>query len=171
MGWPKMIWIGGTQGAGKSTIARMLAHEHDLPLHRIDSFSYAHAERLPAVEPFDVTLRRGAGPAADAWDAHCRHRLPLILDDVAGRGLGDVPAIVEGPQLTPVLADSLRLPAGSAVWMLTTAARTRRVREQRLASLAEPAARSRLVGWPSARRSWAGDSAPHWLRPAGRGTP
>ena len=31
-----MIWVGGTPGTGKSTLARRLAHEHDLPLQCVD---------------------------------------------------------------------------------------------------------------------------------------
>ena len=36
-----MFWIGGNPGSGKSTIARQLAHELDLPLHPIDAFVLA----------------------------------------------------------------------------------------------------------------------------------
>lgn len=41
-----MIWIGGTQGSGKSTIARALAVAYDLAWRPIDLFTYDHAGRM-----------------------------------------------------------------------------------------------------------------------------
>lgn len=35
-----VLWLGGAQGAGKSTLAWALAHEHDLPLHSVDLWAY-----------------------------------------------------------------------------------------------------------------------------------
>ena len=51
MTWPVMAWIGGAPGAGKSTIARELARQGDLPLHPIDLWTYAHLDRLPPLRP------------------------------------------------------------------------------------------------------------------------
>ena len=31
-----MLWVGGGQGAGKTTLSWHLSRAHDLPLHRID---------------------------------------------------------------------------------------------------------------------------------------
>lgn len=41
--WPPMLWIGGAQGAGKSTLAWALSRAHDLPLHPVDMWAYDHA--------------------------------------------------------------------------------------------------------------------------------
>ncbi|MGH3398663.1 MAG: hypothetical protein ACRDPO_28650 [Streptosporangiaceae bacterium] len=98
--WPPMLWIGGPPGAGKSTLAWRLSRTGDLPLHPVDLWSYDHQARLPAGESLDVELARGPEAAADAFEAASRARLDLVLADIAARGLGPVPALVEGPQLT-----------------------------------------------------------------------
>jgi hypothetical protein len=111
-----MMWIGGAQGAGKSTLARALAREHDLPLHPVDLWSYDHQSRMAALESLDEQLARGPEAAADAFEAVSRIRVGLVVADVLARGLGDVPAVVEGPQLTPALAEPLpRVRAGSGI--------------------------------------------------------
>lgn len=124
-----MVWIGGAPGAGKSTIARDLARRGDLPLHPIDLWTYAHLDRLPPLRPLAEDLDVGPAYAADAFVEIARLRVELVVEDVRERGLGDVPALVEGPQLFPSMADSV--PA--AVWLLPDAEQTRRAREERLA--------------------------------------
>lgn len=137
-----MIWVGGVQGAGKSTLARRLSRKHDLPLHPIDLWTYDHLARMPPNESLADELERGAQYAADAFRATSRHRLALVLADVRARQLGSVPALVEGPQLTPGLAEPL--PKGYGVWLVADPARTRAAREQRLAAVPTPAERARL---------------------------
>jgi hypothetical protein len=126
-----MLWIGGATGAGKSTLARALARAQDLPLQPVDLWTYDHVRRMPPAAPLDDDLARGPEAAADAFEAHGRQRLGLVLADVRARGLGMVPAVVEGPQLAPALAGPL--PRGRGVWLLPDPERTRLAREQRLA--------------------------------------
>ncbi|HZX02572.1 MAG TPA: hypothetical protein VFF46_06525, partial [Kribbella sp.] len=104
MSWPAMVWIGGAPGAGKSTIARDLARRGDLPLHPIDLWTYAHLDRLPPLRPLAEDLAVGPSFAADAFVGIAQLRLELVVEDVRERGLGDVPALVEGPQLYPSMA-------------------------------------------------------------------
>jgi hypothetical protein len=152
-----MLWIGGAQGAGKSTLAWHLARETDLPLHPVDLWTYDHHARMPPGETLDEQLARGPEYAADAFETHSRQRLDLVLRDIADRGLGDVPAIVEGPQLSSALATDL--PAGHGVWLIPDPERTRLAREQRKTSREEVLRRDAILagriraaaakeGWP-----------------------
>lgn len=139
-----MIWIGGAPGAGKSTIARTLASSRDLPLQAVDLWTYDHVARMPPAEPLDDELARGPEAAADAFAATSRARIGLIVDDVSQRGRNRVPAIVEGPQLLPELAEPL--PPWHGVWLLPDPERTRNAREQRLSAASVAADRQRLAG-------------------------
>lgn len=140
-----MLWVGGGQGAGKTTLSWRLSRVNDLPLHPVDLWGYDHHARLPAGDSLDEQLARGAEAAADAFESISRLRLGLVLDDILARGLGPVPAVVEGPQLMPGFA--ARLPPGWGVWLLPDPARTRLVREERLAR------EDTLGGRPGAGRS------------------
>jgi len=130
-----MIWVGGAQGAGKTTVSWRLSRAHDLPLHPVDLWSYDHQARLPAGDSLDDQLDRGAEAAADAFESVSQLRLELVLDDLLARELGAVPALVEGPQLMPGFAGEL--PPGWGVWLVPDPGRTRLAREERLAK-AEP---------------------------------
>lgn len=101
-----MMWIGGGQGAGKSTLSWQLSRAHDLPLHRIDRWTCDHQARMPAGHTLDEQLARGPEAAADAFESDSRLRLKLVLDDITARDLGTVPALLEGPQLLPGLSAS-----------------------------------------------------------------
>ncbi|MEV5965757.1 hypothetical protein AB0L70_28570 [Kribbella sp. NPDC051952] len=142
MSWPAMVWIGGAPGAGKSTIARGLARRKDLPLQAIDLWTYAHVGRMPPLRPLAEELAAGPAAAAASFVEIARTRLELVAADVRERGLGDVPALVEGPQLFPSMADEI--PA--AVWLVPDAEQTRRAREERLARAEDPEGRARLEG-------------------------
>jgi len=110
-----MLWVGGAQGAGKTTFCRHQSRSHDLPLYPVDLWSYDHQARLPAGDSLDEQLARGPEAAADAFESVSRLRLDLMLGDVLARDLGTVPATVEGPQLLPGFAG--RLPVGWGVWL------------------------------------------------------
>ena len=70
-----------------------------------------------------------------------RARLGVVVEDVRGRDLGDVPALVEGPQLFPSM---LRSDVRSAIWLVADGELTRRAREERLEGIDDPAERARL---------------------------
>ena len=78
--------------------------------------------------------------AADAFARIARTRLELVAADIRARGLGDVPALVEGPQLFPSMADEV----SAAVWLVPDAEQTRRAREERLTRAEDPEGRARL---------------------------
>jgi hypothetical protein len=122
-----------------------LSRANDLPLHRIDLWTYDHQARMPAGDSLDQQLARGPEAAADAFESHSHLRLKLVFDDIAARDLGKVPVIVEGPQLMPGFA--AQLPPGWCVWLLPDPARTRMTREERLAN------EETLAGRPVAGRS------------------
>ncbi len=126
-----MLWVGGAQGAGKTTLSWQLSRANDLPLHSIDLWAYDHLARLPADDSLGEQLARGPEAAADAFEATSRLRLDLVLGDIVARDLGKVPAIVEGPQLMPGFAG--QLPPGWGIWLVPDPARTRLVRQERLA--------------------------------------
>jgi hypothetical protein len=110
----------------------------------VDLWAYDHLARRPPGESLDEELTRRPQAAADAFSASSRERLGLVLNDVAARDLGRVPALVEGPQLLPELAT--RLPGGYGVWLLPDPERTRLARHERLAT------EEKLADGPTAAR-------------------
>jgi hypothetical protein len=137
-----MFWTGGSPGSGKSTTARRLARELDLALHPIDAYTYNHLERLgPLGPPLDDVLLLGPTAAADDFERRSALRLPTVLDDVRTAQVPGVPTLVEGPQLHPRAAATWS-PIG-AIWLITTAERTRTARRQRLVE-GDDAARLRV---------------------------
>jgi hypothetical protein len=142
---PPMLWVGGGQGAGKTTLSWHLSRANDLPLHAIDLWAYDHQARLPAGDSLDEQLARGPEAAADAFESVSRLRLELVLDDIVARDPGKVPVLVEGPQLMPGFAG--QLPPGWGVWLVPDPERTRLVRQERLAK------EEALAGRPAAGHS------------------
>lgn len=67
-----MLWVGGAQGAGKSTLCWQLSRAHDLPLQPVDLWAYDHQARLPVGDTLDDQLARGPEAAADAFESVSR---------------------------------------------------------------------------------------------------
>ncbi len=70
-------------GVGKTTAARSIARRYDLRLYSVDSFTYAHAERLPKdARSLDEVWVNSTPEGLAAWfDDAARSRFPLILGD------------------------------------------------------------------------------------------
>ena len=129
-GLDHVLWIGGAQGAGKSTAARAFAHRKGLRLYFVDAFTYSHAERAetgpyPAMRVFaektmdERWLHPEPEEMADEFVEYSRDRFRMVLDDL--RGLPSQPAIVaEGPQLLPELVTPLLAEAEAAIWLVPT---------------------------------------------------
>ena len=106
-----VLWIGGGQGSGKSSIARELAQRFDLQRYSVEEHDAAHEPRMPTL---------AEGEASDAFMTASRHRFRLVLEDLAS--LPPSPwAIVEGAPLFPTsVAAVLREPA-QALFLLPLA--------------------------------------------------
>jgi 2-phosphoglycerate kinase len=100
-----VLWIGGAQASGKSTIARALAERFGVQLYNVDHRVWVHDARMPWTEFASLTMDErwvNAPPERmlEWFVSHSRHRFRLVLEDL--RELPDEPAaIVEGPQLLP----------------------------------------------------------------------
>jgi hypothetical protein len=118
-----VLWIGGSPGSGKSTVATRIARRHGLRWYNADARTWAHRDRA---------IREG-NAAAIQWEAMTpeerwttspaemlamslhRERGPMVVDDLLAL-----------PRSPLVVAEGTTLPAGAvqdhsrAVWLLTT---------------------------------------------------
>jgi broad-specificity NMP kinase len=100
-----VLWIGGPQGSGKSSIARALADRFGLQLYLVDHRVWVHEPRMPSTEFASLSMderwvHADARSMVGWFVTTSRHRFRLVLEDL--RELPDEPAcIVEGPQLFP----------------------------------------------------------------------
>jgi hypothetical protein len=136
-----VLWIGGGQGAGKTSAARVLARRHGLRTYLVDAFAFAHAERASTGE-FAVMNAFAARTLDERWlepepadmaeqfFSYSRERFALIVEDL--RRLPRHPAVVaEGPQLLPQLIAPLLDRAEAALWLIPAPDLQRRLRTVR----------------------------------------
>jgi 2-phosphoglycerate kinase len=127
----RIIWIGGSPCAGKSTLATRLAEEYGSGLYRCDEALEGHLRRItPTAYPLMHTLANSSWN--DIWGrpvdtqigeelAFYREEFPLILEDL--RDLpAETPVIVEGTALLPELVAPLLTAPQQALWLVPSAA-------------------------------------------------
>ncbi|MGF1428426.1 hypothetical protein [Kitasatospora sp. LaBMicrA B282] len=124
-------WIGGAPGAGKTTVARLLARRHGFRWYGADTRTWVHRDRaIAAGHP--AAIRWEALPVAERWAAPTAELVAMSLHHERGAMVAaDVRAlpagcstIAEGTPITPAVAS-----AGHALWLLPTA----RLQQARLA--------------------------------------
>jgi hypothetical protein len=117
-----VLWIGGGQGSGKSSIARALSRRFDLRLYVIDFRVWAHEPRMPETEFRALSMDErwvDATPRQmlDWFVTTSRHRFRLVLEDLAALPPSPV-AIVEGSQLLPTSVSAVLRQADQALFLI-----------------------------------------------------
>jgi hypothetical protein len=117
-----VLWIGGPQGSGKSSVARALSRRFDLQLYLVDHRVWVHEPRMPVTEFGSLSLEERWVTAApermlEWFVTTSRHRFRLVLEDL--RALPPSPAaIVEGPQLFPTSVAAVLSSPDQALFLL-----------------------------------------------------
>jgi len=129
-----VLWIGGPQGSGKSSIAWELSRRFDLQLYAVDARTWVHEPRMPRTEFGSLSMDERwvdaePGRMLEWFLTTSRHRFRLVLEDLAA--LPDAPgAVVEGPQLFPPSVAAVLRDPGQALLLLP---RPEEMRERLLA--------------------------------------
>jgi hypothetical protein len=123
-------WLGGGSGAGKSTIAGLLAEKYGLHLYHCDDAQSSHTVRSnaadhPMLHAFialtmdERWVKRTPEEMFHTFHGFHGEGFGLILEDLLALPI-DVPVLVEGYKLLPrLIAPLLALP-NQAVWLLPT---------------------------------------------------
>ena len=123
-------WIGGGSGAGKSTIAGLLAEEYGLRLYHCDDTQSAHTARsnaadYPMLHAFlamtmdERWVKRTPEEMFRTFHGFHGEGFRLILEDLLDLPT-DVPVLVEGYKLLPSLVFPLLSRVDQAVWLIPT---------------------------------------------------
>ena len=117
-----VLWIGGGQGSGKSSVAKALSRRFDLQLYNVDRRTWVHEARMPTTEFGSLSLDERWVEATpqrmlEWFVTTSRHRFRLVLEDL--RELPDAPlAIVEGPQLLPTSVSAVLTAPDRALFLI-----------------------------------------------------
>lgn len=100
-----VLWIGGGQGSGKSSVARALSRRSDLQLYVADHRTWTHLPRMAETEFDRLSMNERWVEASPermlTWFLETsRARFELVLEDVAALPASPM-AVVEGAQLFP----------------------------------------------------------------------
>lgn len=125
-----MYWIGGASGAGKSTIARRLAAQHDLRLYSTDDVMADHAGRTTAVESPYITqflamdmderwVNRPPETMLETFHWFRGEGFGLVVDDLLGLPK-ERRVVAEGFRLLPHLVKPHLATPSHGVWLLPT---------------------------------------------------
>jgi 2-phosphoglycerate kinase len=134
-------WIGGGSGAGKSTVARLLAEEHGLRLYHSDETIRAHVgrsnpvdhPRLHAFLAMDMDerwLSRSPQAMLETFHGFQGEGFELIVEDLLALP-ADRPIVAEGFRLLPRLVAPLLSRSDQAVWLIPSPAFRRAAFEAR----------------------------------------
>lgn len=125
-----VYWIAGGSGAGKSTIARLIAAQHDLHLYGTDDVMSEHASRsTPEDCPFlhefvamdmdERWVNRSPKTMLETFHWFLGEGFSLIVEDLL-RLPREPGVVVEGFRLLPRLVKPLLAVPDHAVWLLPT---------------------------------------------------
>ena len=127
-----VYWIGGGSGAGKSTIARRIAAEHNMRLYSTDEAMAEHS-RLSTSEDCPLLREFMAMDMDERWLNRSPKQMLETFHWFRGEGFNmitqdllrlptDRPVIVEGFRLLPTLLTPLLSRSDRAVWLFPTPA-------------------------------------------------
>jgi 2-phosphoglycerate kinase len=123
-----VLWMGGSPCSGKSSIAEMLAHRHELQIYHVDeAFSERHRKRLvPAQHPTlykwhttpwdELWMQPQERLLAEAIAAYGEH-FGMILEDLLSMPRSTT-VLAEGTALLPDPVSSLQPDRRRALWIV-----------------------------------------------------
>jgi hypothetical protein len=122
-------WIGGGIGAGKSTIARLLAAAYGFRVHSCEPISAHRARSNPIDDPLlyaflamdmdERWLNRTPSVMLEPFHGYQGEGFDLIVEDLLGPSTNQ-PILFEGFRLLPRLVALLLIRPDQAVWLIPT---------------------------------------------------
>lgn len=127
---PNVLWLGGSQCAGKSTIAWLLAQKYGLQFYRYDSMEMEHARRgspehraefdaFVGLSMDERWLLPSPEETAERAIRSSIQRFPLVIEDLEAMSAA-APVIAEGPGLYPQLVQPYMASPHHGIWLIPT---------------------------------------------------